>query len=228
MKIDRQEILRYMGFRGGAAALTQDAREKLYDEVDQAVSVLQKACTPNSIFRTFPVHIGGPCPETCPGGTPEKADEGRSSTVQADPPDPLNRTRITIGPLTLYSNDLAKNLSGCTEAVILASTIGLGADRLVKAQGTRSLFRASLYQAAGAAMIEAYTDEVNERIAREAAARGLRAKPRFSPGYGDLDLSLQKDIFELLKLPKTLGLTLTESLLMVPTKSVTAFIGLMP
>jgi 5-methyltetrahydrofolate--homocysteine methyltransferase len=58
------------------------------------------------------------------------------------------------------------------------------------------------------------------------AELNVNLKPRFSPGYGDLDLSCQKDIFKLLDCSKKIGLTLNDSLLMSPTKSVTAFVGI--
>ena len=48
---------------------------------------------------------------------------------------------------------------------------------------------------------------------------------KIHPGYGDLPLALQKDIFRVLDCPKRIGLTLNESLLMSPSKSVTALIG---
>ena len=51
-------------------------------------------------------------------------------------------------------------------------------------------------------------------------------KPRFSPGYGDFDISYQKNIFSCLNSEKYIGLTLTDSMLMVPSKSVTAVVGL--
>ena len=51
-------------------------------------------------------------------------------------------------------------------------------------------------------------------------------KPRFSPGYGDLSLEMQRDIFRVLDCPRKIGLTLNESLLMSPSKSVTAIIGI--
>ena len=51
-------------------------------------------------------------------------------------------------------------------------------------------------------------------------------EPRFSPGYGDLPLSAQKNIFAVLDPERRIGLTLNSSLLMSPSKSVTAFVGL--
>ena len=74
-------------------------------------------------------------------------------------------------------------------------------------------------------MAEAWCDEVNERIKQEAADKGLYTRPRFSPGYGDFPLDNQRDIFQALQVEKRVGIALTESLLMIPSKSVTAVIG---
>ena len=54
----------------------------------------------------------------------------------------------------------------------------------------------------------------------------MQLRPRFSPGYGDLPLELQKDVFRVLDCPRKIGLSLNESLLMSPSKSVTAIIGI--
>ena len=75
-------------------------------------------------------------------------------------------------------------------------------------------------------MIENWCDEVNEIIRREAAEEQLFLRPRYSPGYGDLALESQRDFFRILDITKHTGISLTEGCLMVPTKSVTAFIGL--
>ena len=64
--------------------------------------------------------------------------------------------------------------------------------------------------------------EVRER----AAAAGKYARPRFSAGYGDFELSAQTEIFHALDCQRKIGLTLNDSLLMSPSKSVTAIIGI--
>ena len=76
--------------------------------------------------------------------------------------------------------------------------------------------------------VEALCDEVNEKIRKEAEERGLYARPRFSPGYGDFPLEVQRDFERILMMRKKTGIALTDSLLMTPTKSVTAVIGLSP
>ena len=122
--------------------------------------------------------------------------------------------------------NLTRNLKGCKEIVMLAVTIGPGADRLVKRSEIRDMLKAYTYQAVGAAAVEAWCDEINERIKQEAADKELYARPRFSPGYGDFPLEVQKDFERILEMPKSIGVSLSESLLMTPTKSITAVIGL--
>ncbi len=118
----------------------------------------------------------------------------------------------------IISSDLSKNLSGCSKAVIFAATVGPFPDRMVMKYGAVSPAKALLFQAIGAERIEALCDIVSSEYDN--------ARPRFSPGYGDLPLELQRDIFALLDCPRKIGLTLNESLLMSPTKSVTAIIGI--
>jgi cobalamin-dependent methionine synthase I len=50
-------------------------------------------------------------------------------------------------------------------------------------------------------------------------------RPRYSPGFGDVPLAVQKTFFEILECQKNLALTLNDSLIMSPEKSVTAFVG---
>lgn len=117
---------------------------------------------------------------------------------------------------------LAKNLSGCKSIVLFAATVGIGVDRLIMKYGKISPAKGLIMQAVGAERIEALCDAFSEKLEKE----GFALRPRFSPGYGDLPLSLQKDIFNALSPEKLIGLTLSASLLMSPTKSVTAIIGI--
>ena len=128
-----------------------------------------------------------------------------------------------LGALRVDSKDLARNLVGCGKAVLFAATVGVGIDRLIAKYGAVSPARAVMFDAVGTERIEALCDLFCEDVSKE---YGASAKPRFSPGYGDLDLAFQKEIFSVLNCQKHIGLTLTDSLLMSPTKSVTAIVGL--
>lgn len=124
------------------------------------------------------------------------------------------------------SKNLAKNLSGCDKAIIFAATIGVGIDRLISKYSRLSPTKALCFQAIGAERVEALCDEFCEKMKSEFEKSGEKLKPRFSPGYGDLPLETQKMIFSLLDCPKRIGVTLGDTLLMSPSKSVTAFVGI--
>lgn len=133
---------------------------------------------------------------------------------------------VMLGDTGIKSTGLARNLKCCTKAVLVAVTIGPACDRLVKRAQIKSNLEAAIYQALGAAAVEDYIDSVNDEIKERYKAQGLYCRPRFSPGYGDLSLEHQKDWFRMLDITRNTGITLLDSLLMVPTKSVTAVIGL--
>ncbi len=133
---------------------------------------------------------------------------------------------VKIGSLEIESHHLAVNLKGCERAVLLAATIGRTADLMIRKYSVSNMAKATVVQAAGAACIESYVDEVEDVVRKEAGERGLYLRPRFSPGYGDFALDHQKDIFQMLECTKRIGVALTDGNLMMPSKSVTAVIGL--
>ncbi len=120
------------------------------------------------------------------------------------------------------SKDLKSNLTGCRTAIVFAATIGIEIDRLITRYTTVSPVRALLFQAIGAERIESLCDEFCEEMKMSDGT----LKPRFSPGYGDLPLEFQKEIFRMLDCPRKIGVSLNSSLLMSPSKSVTAIVGI--
>lgn len=136
----------------------------------------------------------------------------------------MGQGEIDLGFARVASRDLAKNLAGCTHVVVFAATVGLGLDRLIARYSTRSPIRALCLQAIGAERIEALCDCFVTDL--RYASVGGRVHTRYSPGYGDLPLEFQRQIFRALDPPRWIGLTLNESLLMSPTKSVSALVGI--
>lgn len=122
---------------------------------------------------------------------------------------------------TTNSSMLRKALSGCQSYILFAATVGLELDRLITKYGRISPAKALFFQAIGAERIESLCDMFCADLQND----GRKMKPRVSPGYGDLQLDIQKEIFTVLDCPRKIGLTLNDSKLMTPTKSVTAFIG---
>lgn len=123
-----------------------------------------------------------------------------------------------LGDWCIESENLAQYLNGCHKVIVFAATIGVEIDRLIVKYGRISPSKALMFQAIGAERIEALCDAFCEDVAD--------TRKRFSPGYGDLPLMVQKEIFRILECPKQIGISLNDSLLMSPSKSVTAFVGL--
>lgn len=135
---------------------------------------------------------------------------------------------LNLGFTGTASESLQKHLTGCDRIVVFAATLGLGLDRLIAKYGLLSPAKMLMLQAIGAERIEALCDAVCESIRQEAAGDGRYPVTRFSPGYDDLPLDVQTDIFRVLDCSRKIGLTLNGSLLMSPSKSVTAIVGLSP
>ena len=133
-----------------------------------------------------------------------------------------------ILPFEQESDDLAKNLEGCSHAVIFAATVGAGIDMLIRRYERTDSIRGVLLQGLGAERAEALCDAFNREISLTAEAEGHTARPRYSPGFGDLPITVQPDFLKLLNAEKRLGITLNASFLMSPSKSVTAIVGITP
>ncbi len=127
---------------------------------------------------------------------------------------------MDLGFCKTPSRDLARNLLGCERIVLFAATVGAGMDRLVQKYARLSPAKAQLFQAIGAERVETLCDAFCRDFGKDVPLR-----PRYSPGYGDLPLSVQRDVFAALPLEKSLGLTLGDNLLITPTKTVTAIAG---
>jgi len=203
--VNRKEIYRYLGYRGADPdAMVKEAVESCLEELERAVTL-------RYIFRRYEIEWIEDFAfekESCPGESPPEA--------------PL----LQIAGMKIRSRSLSRNLRGCRGAYLMAATLGIGPDRLIARASVSQMSRAVIFQAAAAAMIENWCDEVNKKIIQEAAEQGLYCRPRFSPGYGDFSLDFQTGFARILRIQKEIGVSLTESRLMMPSKSVTAVIGL--
>lgn len=137
-----------------------------------------------------------------------------------------DRPLIQFADLSFESVDLGRNLTDCKKLAIFAATIGPQVDALIRKTEIISPVEAAVLQATGAMYIEQVVELMNEKIRAEAEAQGYKTRPRYSPGYGDVPLTMQKDFFRLLPCTR-IGLSLMDTLIMSPEKSVTAFVGIL-
>lgn len=195
---DFKEVARYLGYRRAAPP-----EADVSDLMEKAASEMQSVMKAQAVFEIFDLTVGEP-----------------SSVVVS-----TGSTTLSFADVTLQSRDLGRNLSGCSKVALLAATIGPQVDALIRRHSSLDPVYASILQATGAMYIEELVDLVNAEIKKIAEAEGLKTRPRYSPGYGDVPLDVQKDFFRLLPCTR-IGLTLMDTLIMAPEKSVTAFVGI--
>lgn len=153
----------------------------------------------------------------CPHPTKEVEELLESALDEALP---LLNYAVAYGEMDATANTLTSTFEN--GGVVFTATVGAGIDRLVRRYSQTDTARALMLQAIGAERIEALCDAFCADMEKEYAKRGIRLKKRVSPGYKGYPLELQVDIFKMLDCARTVGVSLTDSLLMVPSKSVSA------
>ncbi len=133
---------------------------------------------------------------------------------------------VIINGIVFHSKKLVSHLKNSDRLLLFAATLGTPSDIMLRKYISSNSAKAVLAQATLAAACESYCDEICDEIAEKEAQNGYYLRPRFSPGYGDLDLTSQRELFSLLDITKRIGVYLSDNCLMMPTKSVSAFIGL--
>lgn len=122
------------------------------------------------------------------------------------------------------SHNLAVVLKGCSKAILMCATLGPQVDMLIRREGVKSKARAVVINSIAIAAIESYVSVINKLLKDE--YKGLNLRPRYSPGYGDLKLSTQRELLSVLDSNRKIGVALSDTFLMTPEKSVSAIIGL--
>lgn len=133
---------------------------------------------------------------------------------------------LEIGTLYIKSKSLGKNMKGCEKAVVSGATLGVEVDMYMRKLSITDMAKTVVMQACAAAVLEEYLEECQEQIRCDMREEGLYPRPRFSPGYGDFSIEHQGAVLRMLDAPKRIGLTMTDSGMLSPTKSVTAVTGL--
>lgn len=196
---NHQETARYLGYSKLSAPDSQIA-----SLIEQAATQMHKIINPKAVFQDFQLEITFP---------PENQNQEN----------PIIKLKDTI--FQLQSKDLYNNLKNCHKVYLLACTLGPQVDSLIRKTQFTDQVMASVFQATGAMYIEEVVDFANNQIAQIEKNQNNFTRPRFSPGFGDVSLENQKLFFNLLPCSK-IGLSLMDTLIMAPEKSVTAFIGI--
>lgn len=125
--------------------------------------------------------------------------------------------------LLLPGQDIKTHLEGCTQAAVFCLTLSAGVDALIRRAEHQDMAWAYALDCCATAAVEDLCDQIELEL--QAMFPGCFFPFRYSPGYGDLPLSVQSDLLTLLDAPRRTGLTASSSSILIPRKSVTAILG---
>ena len=134
----------------------------------------------------------------------------------------LTHHPLTIKELNLTINypDLIDLFDSCDRIVIIACTLGLQLDQQLRYYSKINLTKMTVMDALASSYIEIKCDEC------EAKQNFGKRTFRFCPGYGNVPFELNKNLANALNCSKHIGLTVQESNLLLPQKSMIGLIGL--
>ena len=137
-----------------------------------------------------------------------------------------NHTVASEPSFKIVGNSIIKHLDGCEKVICMAATIGTEIEREINKKFERGEYLASvLLDAAATAAVEQAADLMEKNFAAKFSKDGYKMRWRFSPGYGDWNLTEQEKLFKISGADK-IGMSLTSAMMLEPRKSITAIIGL--
>lgn len=194
--VDRAEVLRYLGYSGQPMTPELDAR--IDGVVDRCLAIAQ----PAGVWRIFEVVSRGETPDGRPA------------------------VRLAGTSLELVGESMREHMAGAAAVGVMAATAGMGVERELRRLALTDHVEQVIFDAAGTTTVERAADACEASLVAAAAERGLHTNFRFSPGYGDMPLETQPVLLDALDARRRLGISLSKTLLMTPTKSVTAVVGM--
>ena len=164
--------------------------------------------------------------ETLPEGRiTELLVECENELIQAAKPRFVSREfEISDCPIDISGDEVKAHLSGCKKVLLFAATLGSEPDRLVRAYQINDITKAVIFNACADAFIESFCEEADSALA--SAYGGQYLTWRYGVGYAGLPLSEQKKLLESIDASRRIGLSVSDSFILTPLKSVTAVIGI--
>jgi len=172
---------------------------ELIGTVRRAFDYLEKFITPRAVFGRFHVK--------------KFSDENKIE-------------KIEIEGAEIHSRDIARLTSRSDECYLLAATLGHEVDRQILIAQKKNMLDGLALDSCASVRIDLFIDEFIQNEIKPGLKDGEFLTSRFSPGYGDLSMNFTEDIIAILNASKRIGLSVTNSLMMTPIKSVTALMSM--
>ncbi len=126
---------------------------------------------------------------------------------------------------SLTGEDIKKHLDKSEVCVLMAVTIGNSVDAKIRYYEKISMTKAVILDACATTVIEELCDKVCEELEEIVHKENKTLTSRYSPGYGDFPIDIQKKFLTILNAEKAIGLTASSHSILIPRKSITAIVG---
>ena len=123
---------------------------------------------------------------------------------------------------------IVRHFKGATQAIFSAFTLGAPLDKKIKELSLSRPTESVALNAVASAYAERKADELLKEVRLKKEKEGFTTNFRFCPGYGDLSLSANAEIAAALSANKKIGLTVLDSGLLLPSKSIVGVTACLP
>lgn len=214
-------IFSQLGYKRTSTQLTENFRNEIKMWIDEAASFIKlealiEICNfaidneENSNLVTISQNLG----------------DNRKYIDMENPPIEEKSVSLVNNQITIKTKSLVNFLKESKKIVIMGITGGIEIMDIIDKYQNENMAKAVVFDAAAGEIVDSGFDYIMSLLNRELLRSSNKLlQKRFSPGYGDLPLSVQKDFYNLLKMEQ-LGVKLTPSFLLDPQKSVIALTGI--
>lgn len=225
VKIDKDEVLRYLGYTRSRASNDAgcsagdggtESRPFHYEldaavnaQIDNCIKKTASAAQPKYVYRVFAL---------------ERSLKDNCKPADADAEN--ERILLSGTSVEIPGRDAAALLRDCSSCIVLAATLGQKSEMMLRRAQITDMTEAVILDSCASSAVESVCEQLNDDLRSEYAAAGKFLTDRYSPGYGDMPLSLQPELCGLLQTEKRIGLSVSPGLTLIPSKSVTAIIGI--
>ena len=228
VRINKDEVLRYLGYvnsRSPNDAYSAAGDGGLHDtghscpcidaavdaQINNCIKKVVMAAQPKYVYRVFDI---------------ERIDRDSCESHAQDPGYNDKKIMLSGTSVEILGHDAAVLLRDCSACIVMAATIGQKSEMMLRRAQITDMTDAVILDSCASSAVESVCEQLNDDLRSEYEAAGKFLTDRYSPGYGDMPLSMQPELCGLLQTEKRIGLSVSPGLTLIPSKSVTAIIGI--
>ena len=206
VRINKDEVLRYLGYVSSCSCI--DAAVDA--QINNCIKTITQAAQPKYVYRVF--GIDRVDRNTC-------EDPGYNNYTS-------EKIMLSGTSSEIIGHDAAVLLRDCSACIVMAATLGQKCEMMLRRAQITDMTEAVILDSCASSAIESICEQLNDDLRSEYLSAGKFLTDRYSPGYGDMPLTMQPELCGLLQTEKRIGLSVSPGLTLIPSKSVTAIIGI--